>query len=110
MKTKITIASFSLVLLGAHFSRMNFPLILSIIALLAPFLFFYKKKISITILQAILFIGTLEWIRAAFYYIQQRVDLGTPWLRLAVILGIIIIFTGYSAWILNSKDIKNRYL
>ncbi len=110
MKTKIILASFSLVLLSAHFSRMNFPLIMSIIALLAPFLFFYKKKISITIIQVILFTGTLEWIRASVFYIQQRIISGVPWLRLAVILGIIIIFTGFSTWILNASDIKKRYL
>ena len=110
MKTKISLVSFCLVLLSAHFSRMNFPLILSIIILLSPLLFFYKKKISIIIIQIFLVIGTLEWVRATVYYIQQRIDLGVPWLRLAIILGLIIIITGYSVWILNSSDIKKKYL
>ncbi len=110
MKTKIGLSIFSLILLSAHFSRMNFPIILSIIALLSPFLFFYKKRFSITIIQIILFLGTLEWIRAAVFYIQQRMDMGAPWLRLAVILGLIIILTAYSAWSLSTEEVKKRYL
>jgi heme/copper-type cytochrome/quinol oxidase subunit 3 len=110
MKTKIGLSTFSLILLAAHFSRMNFPLILAIIALLSPLLFFYKKRFSINIIQIILLLGTLEWIRAAIFYIQQRMDMGAPWLRLAVILGLIIVLCAYSAWILSSNEVKKRYL
>jgi hypothetical protein len=109
MKTKMGIVIFSLILLSAHFSYMKFPLILSIISLLTPLLFLYKKRFSLIIIQVILFLGTLEWLRATVIHVQQHLDNGVPWLRLVFILGLVIAFTAYAAWSLSSAVFRKYY-
>jgi hypothetical protein len=109
MKTKITMAAFSLILLSAHFSYMKFPLVLSIITLAAPLLFFYKKRFSLYIIQIILYLGALEWIRAMIIHIQQHLAAGQPWVRLVIILSLVVMFTLYSAWSLSSASLRGNY-
>jgi hypothetical protein len=36
-------------------------------------------------------------------------DLGQPWARMAIILGVVSLITGVSGLLLNSKIIKERY-
>jgi hypothetical protein len=42
-------------------------------------------------------------------YIQQRIALGIPWGKLAVIISVIAIFTVVSGFLLNTDVMKKKY-
>lgn len=93
---------------AAHFSRAGMGL-LSILVLILPFILLYKKKISLQIVQAVMVLAGIEWIRTAYQYITQRMDTGEPWLRLSMILSVVIISAFWSAFLLNCDQIKDTY-
>lgn len=99
---------FSLLLLAAHFSRIYITA-LSIASLLLPFLLFIKKKYIAKTIQLVLIAGAAEWIRAMFHYINLRKETGDDWIRLAIILSIVSLFTLLSALIFQTKAMKNIY-
>ncbi len=95
-------------LLIAHFLREG-KIFLAVLYLLLPFLFFIKKKWSLIFLQISAYLGVIVWLQTVFMLISERIDLGIPWLRMAIILGVVTIFTLLSGLLLNSKIIKSRY-
>lgn len=98
----------SLLLLGAHFLRAGFlPMAGALVALavLAP----VPRPSMVRILQVVLFLGGLEWIRTLFMNISRRSDLGEPWLRMAIILGIVALFTFASLLVFRSPALRERY-
>ena len=99
----------SLLLLGAHFSRAGMlPLVL--VCVLLPVLLFLKRLWVPRLMQVVLVLGALEWVRATLVYVGRRREAGDDWARLAVILGIVVLFTLGSAWILSrSKALRQRY-
>ncbi len=99
---------FSFLLLAAHFSRIDISF-LTIVSLLLPFLLFIKRKIIARIIQTVLILGAGEWIRAMFNYIEIRKETGEDWMRLAVILSCVSIFTLLSAIIFQTKAMKKIY-
>lgn len=99
---------FSLLLLGAHFSRIGINS-LSIIALLFPFLLLFKYPWVPRVIQVVLVLGALEWIRATLMYIDIRIDKGEDWLRLAVIIGVVALFTGLSSLSFRHPSLKKLY-
>jgi hypothetical protein len=40
----------------------------------------------------------MAWMR-----VSERLTLGLPWMRLAVILGAVTLFTAWAAWLLREK-------
>ena len=40
----------------------------------------------------------LEWVRTLLFDVQQRQAVGEPWLRMALILGSVALFTLLAAW------------
>lgn len=98
----------SFIILAAHFQRI-YMFALSYLILLVPFILIYKKPISVRIIQGILILGSLEWIRIIFVYSAQRSYYGEPWIRLAVILGAVAVFTLLSSLCFRNKTIKGIY-
>lgn len=99
---------FSFLILSAHFSRAGLP-ILSVLCLLILFLLFIKRAWVARLIQIVLIIGSIEWIRSLFYYINQRQSIGEPYIRLVIILGLVTLFTGLSALVFRNKALKERY-
>jgi len=99
---------FSFLILSAHFSRAGSTL-LTIIFLLLSLLLFIKKAWLARLLQIFLIIGSIEWIRILFVYVNERQAIGEPYLRLVIILGVVAIFTGLSALIFRNKTLKERF-
>ncbi|MCK5786661.1 MAG: hypothetical protein KAH54_08905 [Candidatus Sabulitectum sp.] len=83
-------------LLGAHF-RWHGMDILSIPAVLFPVLLFVRRAWAARTVQIILFLGGLEWVRTTIEIASRRMDAGEPWVRMAVILGAVAVFTAVSA-------------
>ena len=99
----------SFLLLAAHFYRaMLFPL--AILALVLLFFLFIKEKWVARLSQAVLVIGALEWVRTLLKLIEMRQAMDLPWTRLAVILGIVALFTGLSALVFQGHSLKERYI
>lgn len=95
-------------LMAAHFSRADIGG-LPFICLLLPFLLFFKRAWVPKVFQVLLILGSIEWIRTMIGLIQMRELAGQPWIRLAVILVCVALFTGLSAMIFQGKTLKNYY-
>ncbi|MEI6289467.1 MAG: hypothetical protein WCP19_03460 [Chloroflexota bacterium] len=97
----------SCLLLAAHFLRIN-AFIPVLICLLIPLMLFIRIKI-IPILLQILSIGAcLIWLYTLWGIIQERIIQNRSWVPSAIILGTVIIFTLWSAYLLTSLGkIKN---
>ena len=99
---------FSFLILSAHFSRGGLP-VFSILFLIILFLLFVKRAWVARLIQFILIVGSLEWIRTIFKYVFERQDYGEPYIRLVIILGIVALFTGLSALVFRNQALKERY-
>jgi hypothetical protein len=86
----------SALVLAAHFFRSRqLPLVALSVAL--PFLLLVRERWSARAVQAGLVLGALEWGRTLAYFAGQRMEVGRPWGRLAVILGAVAALTALSA-------------
>ena len=98
----------SFLVLGAHYLRSG-PFILVLILLGLPFVLFVKKEWAARLIQVVLILGALEWIRTLVALIQERLVFGEPWTRMAIILGTVALFTGASALVFRANILKERY-
>ncbi len=99
---------FSVLLLAAHFLRFHGLLPMAIF-LMFLFLLVIRKMWVIRFWQVVLSLGTLLWIDTTFRLIQFRIAMNQPWLRMAIIMGVIIFFTAFSGIWLESRKIKDYY-
>ncbi len=101
-------AILSLLTLGAHFFRAgNWVGVVAAVALLA--LLAVRKAWVARVVPAALVLGALEWIRTAVRIGSWRMQQGHPWVRMAVILGVVALITGLSALPFLSKRLKAWY-
>lgn len=98
----------SFLLLGAHFSRAGM-FVLAIICVALPFLLLIKKHWVALGLQILLVLGAVEWFRTLYQVAVQRQEMGEPWLRMAIILGVVGLFTGLSALIFQLRAFREQY-
>lgn len=105
---RIIPVTLSFIILAAHFQRI-YMYSLSYLMLLVPFILIYKKPISVRIIQGILILGSLEWLRIIFVYIAQRSYYEESWIRLAIILSAVAAFTLLSSLCFRNKTIKGIY-
>jgi hypothetical protein len=86
----------SALLLAAHFLRQGeWPLVA--VAVLAPWLLRVRTPWARRLLQGLLALATLEWLRTALLFVHARRLTGEPWMRLALILGVVALFTAGAA-------------
>lgn len=83
---------FSMLLLGAHFYRAG-HLLLAGGALLSLGLLCIRKPQAIWLMQGLLVAGSVEWLFTAIRLVADRQTQGLPWLRLAIILGVVALCT-----------------
>jgi hypothetical protein len=95
----------SSMLLAAHFFRTGSS-VLSLAAIGLPFLLLVRQPWAARTVQLALVLGGLEWLRAAWGYVQQRMALGEPWTRLLVILSVVALFTWASALVFRSRRLQ----
>ena len=102
-------AFLSALLLGAHFSRMGWtPLV--ILSLLIPVVLFFRYEWAARLVQVALIYGAIEWVRTLLFFVAERNEQGQPWIRLAIILGFVAVFTGSSALSFSfSRPLRRRY-
>lgn len=98
----------SFLLISAHFQRGGSSLI-AILCLLAPGLLYFTKPWSPRILQVLLVLAALEWVRTLVYLVQLRQELGMDWVRLAIILGCVSLWTAASTLVFQHREIRRKY-
>ena len=98
----------SMLLIAAHFLRSGFFIVAGV-SLAVPVLLFIPKRRSTRIVQFCLVLASLEWFITLYDLVTQRIAAGMPWSRLAVILGVVAIFTGMSACVFYMQTLKIRY-
>jgi hypothetical protein len=86
----------STLVLAAHFYRAR-NLALVAVSLALPLLLLVGERWSARAVQAGLLLGALEWVRTLAFFAGQRMEMGRPWGRLAVILGVVAALTVLSA-------------
>jgi hypothetical protein len=86
----------SALVLAAHFFRSR-QLLLVALSIALPFLLLVRKRWSARVVQVGLVLGALEWVRTLAFFAGQRMEVGRPWGRLAVILGAVAALTALSA-------------
>lgn len=99
---------FSFMLLSAHFYRASM-IPIAAICLALPFLLFMKKMWVARLIQIYLIIGALEWFRTLYIIATMRMEHGEPWIRLSIIISVVGLFTGFSALIFQTKELKKHY-
>lgn len=98
----------SFLLIAAHFQRAGMTAI-AIGCLAAPGMLIFTRGWSVRIVQGLLVLASLEWLRALFYLVSLRQEHGMPWTRLAIILGLVSLLTAASALVFFHRDIKRKY-
>ena len=86
----------SALVLAAHFFRARQMSLLAL-SLALPLLLLVRERWSARAVQAGLVLGALEWLRTLASFAGQRMEVGRPWGRLAVILGVVSMLTALSA-------------
>jgi hypothetical protein len=61
------------------------------------------RRWAVTLAQVALVLAALEWVRTLFAFAGARVAQGGPVLRLVLILGAVVAFTLWAAWLLRSR-------
>ncbi|WP_281646993.1 hypothetical protein [Parendozoicomonas sp. Alg238-R29] len=104
---RIVLLSLAYLTLGAHFLRFGSHLAAIAIAL-APCLLFFKRTWTVSLLQIGLVAGTfLVWLPTTYRLIYTRMHFEQDWIRMACILGAVMIFTLLISY--TSGALKQKY-
>ena len=101
--------SLSFILLAAHFLRSG-DISIAFAMIGSLFLIFLKRRWSRYISAIILSAGIPVWIMTSYGAVQQRIAADSPWIRLSVIMGLVIVFFILISFLCfkSVKNIKER--
>lgn len=98
----------SFLLLAAHFVRAGQMVV--VVVLLSLLLLLFVRKFWVPwIIQLTLILGAIEWLSTLYTVAQIRIASGMPWTRMAIILGVVALFTALSSLVFRSKVLRNRF-
>jgi hypothetical protein len=80
-----------------------------IVCVAAPLILLFRKPWVLTVGPFMLTVAGAIWTYILIDLVQIRMALGTPWLRLAIILSSVAILTIASAFVFRTKVFKKRY-
>jgi len=105
---RLFMPAFAFVLLGASFLRVgNEAMVVACLALLA--LLSVPRPWAARIAQAALVLGALYWIWRAWEIGADRAAMGAPYLRMALILGSVALFTLLAALLFRHRRLRRFY-
>lgn len=99
----------SLAVLGAHFYRSGSLPLVALCVLLLVLMLVLRRIWVLRLLQMGLLLGAAEWLWTTFMLVQQRLALGQPWQRLAVILLAVALVTALSALVFRHPRLRQRF-
>jgi hypothetical protein len=100
------LAGIALLLLAAHFFRAGLVPLTVLCAMLVGLLF-VRAAWAVRVLQAVLALGALEWLRTAWVFASARAAEGQPYGRLLAILGGVAAVTAIAALLLSRSALRN---
>jgi hypothetical protein len=95
-------------LLAAHFYRGGHFVFVAV-ALVAALCVVVRRPWAARVIQAMLVLGALEWVRTGVELAQMRASRGEPFLRLAVILGAAALFTALAALVPQTRTLRAHF-
>ena len=98
----------SLLVLGAHFMRYGNSIGVFAALVLIGLLFIRRPWVA-RLMQVVLVLGALEWVRTMYELGHMRALHGQPYGRMLVILGIVATVTLCSALLFQSATLKKVY-
>jgi hypothetical protein len=98
----------SFLLLAAHFSRNDVTALVAA-SLALPVLLLVRRAWVPRLFQVLLILGGVEWIRSLVTYASRRQAEGESWMRLAIILGVVALFTACSGLVFRNSKLRQRY-
>ena len=98
----------SIVLLAAHFFSAG-DNIYVLVLLVSLLLLVIKKPWVPWLLQVVLVLGAVEWLRTLMFVAQMLIEFGMPWTRMAIIMGAVAMFTAFSSLVFRGKALRKRY-
>lgn len=98
----------SLLVLGAHFLRYGSSIgVFAALVLIA--LLFVRQPWVARVMQVVLVLGALEWLRTMYELGHVRALHGQPYGRMLAILGVVAAVTLCSALAFQSKTLRKTY-
>ncbi|GBE57674.1 hypothetical protein BMS3Abin01_00595 [bacterium BMS3Abin01] len=95
----------SALLMAAHFLRAgSLPLV--ILSLTFPLLLLTGRLWAVRLVQAVLVLAALEWLRTLAAIVDERQAVGESWTLAAVIIGSVALFAVAAALILQRRPHK----
>ena len=98
----------SILLLAAHFFRAGQTAIVFVLLALLPLMMIRKYWLP-WIIQMVLLLGAVEWVLTLMNVAHIRMEYGMPWMRMAIILGAVALFTAGSGLVFRSNALRERY-
>jgi len=98
----------SCLVLAAHFFRGGHTY-LTLICCAAPMLLLVRHTWATRLLQVLLILGALEWVRTTLQIRAVRIDQGREWHRMAAILYGVASFTFASALVFFLPPLRRHY-
>jgi hypothetical protein len=95
-------------LMGAHCMYWGAEF-LAIVCAGFPLILIAKKKWAARTVQIYLLVATCEWVRTLVASLRGRIADGENWGRMAMILGVVALFTLLSTCVFFTKSLKERY-
>lgn len=95
-------------LMGAHWLRAE-NLVLVGISLAMVFLLWIRRPWMRRVVQVLLVLAALEWVRTTYGITQVRMEEGKPWARAAVILLVVAGLNLLAAGLLEVRQVRRWY-
>ncbi len=98
----------SILVLAAHFLRGdNLLLVVLVLGLLV--LLAVRRPWVARLMQVVLVVGAIEWVRTLVALAMSRAEQGEPYLRMTLILGAVAVITLLSAWLFQTATLRKVY-
>ena len=98
----------SFLLIAAHFYRAGLA-VSAYLLLSLLFLLLIRNVWVPRVIQVVLVLAALEWVRTLVNIAEVRIGMDMPWVRMAVILGAVALFTALSGLVFRSAALRSRY-
>jgi hypothetical protein len=98
----------ALLLLAAHFLRAG-SIVLVMACLGTLVLLAWRRPWVPMVVQLVLALATVEWLITLVVGVEARMAAGVPWLRMALIIGVVALFTALSIVPLRSRALRQWY-
>jgi hypothetical protein len=99
----------SFILLSAHLLFHTGQYAYAIVPLLFLIPLMFRKTWVPWLVQLALLLGTIEWLRTLITEVMQKISYGDSWVRYAVILAAVALFTLLSCLVFRSEGLRKRY-